>query len=83
MEGRRLATQPRVVDAKHADVARAYRSALAFVESLIERGGLGTLGFAVRETGETGDLNKGFLSAYALDYDALRAEGPGPAGSAP
>jgi tetratricopeptide (TPR) repeat protein len=73
MEGRRLAQLPRIADGKHADVARSYRDALSFVEFLINRGGVGGLSFAVRETGDTGELDKGFLAAYAQDYAASRA----------
>jgi tetratricopeptide (TPR) repeat protein len=73
MEGRRMATVTRPANAKYAEVARDYRAALSFVEFLIDQGGIASLSFALRETGETGNLDKGFLAAYASDYTALRA----------
>jgi tetratricopeptide (TPR) repeat protein len=73
MEGKRVADLEHLRAGKHAEVAQAYRAALSFVEHLVHRGGIGSLSFALRETGETGDLEKGFLAAYAEDYTAARA----------
>jgi tetratricopeptide (TPR) repeat protein len=73
MEGKRVAQMRPLPTGKHADVARSYRDALSFVEFLVQRGGIGGISFAVRETGDTGELDKGFLAAYAQDYAACRA----------
>lgn len=74
MEGKRLEKAARAANPKYADVHASYRAALSFTEFLIQEGGLATLGFALRETGETGDLEKGFLAAYNRDYRTLEAE---------
>jgi tetratricopeptide (TPR) repeat protein len=73
MEGRRTADVARTTNAKYAEVVRNYGEALSFAEFLIDQGGVASLSFALRETGETGSLEKGFLAAYARDYTALRA----------
>lgn len=74
MEGKRLESLRVPAGTAHADVLERYRAALSFAEYLIQQGGVGALSFALRETGTTGDLQKGFLAAYNRDYDALKAE---------